>query len=73
MIAVVIGVPVGIVAGRAAYRAFADRLGLVGHSSMPIEVVGSLAIAVLVLANLSATVPGAGRRGAPPSMLLRDQ
>ena len=73
LIALVIGVPVGIVAGRAAYRAFADRLGLVATPSMPIAVVGSLAIAVLVLANLSAAVPARRAARVPPSVLLHDQ
>ena len=58
----------GIVAGRAAYHAFADRLGLVATPSMPrITVVGSLAIAVLVLANLSAAVPDGRRLVCQPS------
>ena len=73
LIALVIGVPVGIVAGRAAYRAFAERLGLVATPSIPIVVVGSLAIAVLVLANLSAAIPAHRAARVPPSVLLRDQ
>ena len=73
LIALVIGVPVGIVAGRTAYRAFADRLGLVGTPSVPIAVVGSLAIAVLVLANVSAAVPARRAARVKPSMLLHDQ
>jgi predicted lysophospholipase L1 biosynthesis ABC-type transport system permease subunit len=73
LIALVIGVPVGIVAGRAAYRTFADRLGLVATPAMPIALVGALAIAVLVVANLSATVPARRAARVPTSTLLHDQ
>ena len=67
-----IGVPVGIVAGRATYRAFAGRLGLVTTPSMPIVVIGSLAVAVLVLVNLSAALPARRAAHVPPSVLLHD-
>jgi putative ABC transport system permease protein len=72
LVALAIGVPVGIVAGRAVYRAFAERLGLVATPSMPIVVVGSLAIAVLVLVNLSAALPARRAARVAPSILLHD-
>jgi hypothetical protein len=72
LIALAIGVPVGIVTGRAVYRVFADRLGLVATPSMPIVVVGSLAIAVLVLVNLSAALPARHAARVAPSIVLRD-
>ena len=73
LLSLAIGVPVGIVAGRAAYRAFADRLGLVATPSMPIVLVSGLAVAVVVLANLSAAVPARRAGRVPPSVLLHDQ
>jgi putative ABC transport system permease protein len=72
LIALVIGVPVGIVAGRATYRGFASRLGLVTTPSMPIVVIGSLVVAVLVLVNLSAALPARRAAQVSPSMLLHD-
>jgi ABC-type lipoprotein release transport system permease subunit len=72
LIALVIGVPVGIVAGRATYRVFADRLGLVATPAMPIVVVGSLAIAVLVVVNLAAALPARRAARVPASVLSHD-
>jgi hypothetical protein len=73
LIALATGIPIGILAGRVAYRSFAGRLGLVATPSMPVVVTGSVAVAVLVLANLAAAVPARRARHVPPSMLLRDQ
>jgi len=72
LIALVIGVPVGIVAGRTTYRVFADRLGLVATPSMPIVVVAALAIAVLVLVNVSAALPARWATRVSASVLLHD-
>jgi ABC-type lipoprotein release transport system permease subunit len=72
LIALAIGVPLGILAGRAAYRSFAGRLGLVDTPSMPVLVIGLLAVAVLVVANVTATMPARRARRVPPSMLLRE-
>jgi hypothetical protein len=73
LIALAAGLPIGILAGRVAYRSFAGRLGLVATPSMPAVVTGSLAVAVLAVANLVAAVPARRARDVPPSMLLRDQ
>jgi len=72
LIALVIGVPVGIVAGRTTSRVFADRLGLVATPSMPIVVVAALAIAVLVLVNVSAALPARWATRVSASVLLHD-
>jgi hypothetical protein len=69
--ALVIGVPLGVVAGRATFRAFAGRLGLVSTPLVPVVIIASIAIAVLVIANLAASLPARRARHVPVSTLLR--
>jgi len=57
-IALVVGIPVGIAAGRWTWRLFAENLGIVSEPVAPLAVaLGIVPVAVLV-ANLIAAVPG---------------
>jgi uncharacterized membrane-anchored protein YhcB (DUF1043 family) len=57
--ALVIGVPLGIVIGRFAYRAYAEDLGVVADATIPVVLVAVLLVAVgLVLARVIGTVLG---------------
>jgi hypothetical protein len=69
--ALAIGVPLGVVAGRVTFRAFADRLGLVSTPVVPVVIIGSIAVAVLVIANVAASLPARRARHVPVSTLLR--
>ena len=69
--AAIIGVPAGIVAGRALYRSFADRLGLVPDVATPTLLVVLVVVGVLVVANVAAAVPARRARRAPVTSLLR--
>ena len=69
--AAVIGVPAGIVAGRALYRSFVDRLGLVPDVTTPTLLVVLVVLAVLVVANVAAAIPAHRARRAPVTSLLR--
>jgi hypothetical protein len=71
-VALAIGIPIGVLAGRAVYRSFAEQLGLVATPSTPVVVIAALAIVVLVMANLAAAVPARRARRVPPSILLRE-
>jgi ABC-type lipoprotein release transport system permease subunit len=73
LIALAIGLPIGIVAGRAVFRAFAGHLGLVPTPLVPVLVVASVAVALLVIANISASLPAHRARHIPLSTLLRDE
>jgi hypothetical protein len=64
------GVPLGLVAGHAIWRAFAANLGVVGVVVVPAGVIALLGAGVLVAANLLAVLPAlaAGRSPAGPAL-----
>lgn len=51
------GVPLGVVAGRAAWRAFADRLGVLPASTVPFSWLLAEVALILVLSALAVTLP----------------
>ena len=57
LVGIVIGVPLGVVIGQAVWRAFANNLGVIPISVVPIWLVGGLAADVLVVADLLAIGP----------------
>jgi len=61
--AVVVAVPVGVVAGRVAWRLYAEALGVVPEPVVPVQALLITAVVVFVVANLVALVPAwrAGR------------
>ncbi len=68
---IVIGVPVGIVVGRAVWLAFANNLGAVPVSVVPVWLIGLLIAAVLIGANLIAVAPALVATRSKPRDLLR--
>jgi putative ABC transport system permease protein len=58
VLACAIGIPLGVVAGRFAWSAFADRLGVSPRSTVPVLTVTLLVPVLLILGGLIATVPG---------------
>jgi hypothetical protein len=73
LVAVAFGVPVGIALGRLLWRAFAVNLGAAPVSVVPGWVVVTLAVGVLVAANLLAVLPAVGAARLRPSEALRQQ
>jgi hypothetical protein len=67
----VIGVPVGVAAGEAIWRTFANNLGVVPISVAPVSLLVLLAAGVLVVANLIAVVPALVATRSRPGVLLR--
>ncbi|HZJ06440.1 MAG TPA: ABC transporter permease [Nocardioidaceae bacterium] len=65
-----IGVRLGLIAGRTVFRAFADRIGVVSDPATPIVVASALLLGLLVLANLVAIVPVRRARRIVPARLL---
>lgn len=70
-IGVLVGVPLGIVAGRAVWSAFADGLGVVPEPSVPIVVLAVITLATLLVANLAALVPARMASTTPAAIALR--
>ena len=67
----VIGVPVGIAAGRWLWLAFANQLSAVPDPVVPAASIGLAALAALVLANLVAALPGRAAARTRAGLLLR--
>jgi predicted lysophospholipase L1 biosynthesis ABC-type transport system permease subunit len=57
-VAVLIGLPLGVVAGRWGWNVFADRLGVVREPVIPFATVLIAIPATLLVANLLAVIPG---------------
>lgn len=57
-IALLVGLPLGIAAGRFAWNAFAEDLGVIPEVVIPVRLALLLISATLVLANLIAAFPG---------------
>lgn len=64
LLALLIGLPAGIVVGRLTWRALAEQLGAAGEPSVPVAVLGSAALGLLLVCNLVGELPArtAGRR-----------
>ena len=71
LVGIVIGVPVGIAAGQALWRAFATNLGVVPVSVVPPWLVAGLVAGIIVVANLLAIGPGLAATRSKPAQLLR--
>jgi hypothetical protein len=68
---IVIGVPLGVIVGQATWRAFANDLGVIPVSVVPIWLIGVLTAGVLVVANLIAVAPALVATRSRPGELLR--
>jgi len=71
LVALVGGLPLGIVLGRFVFHRFADELGLVPDATTPVLAIVGISIAALVFANLAAAVPGWRAARVPVATLLR--
>ena len=71
VLALVAGVPLGLVAGRLAWRAISNSLGVETVQSLPLLVIVALAAVVLLVANIAAFAPGVSAARTRPSSTLR--
>jgi ABC-type antimicrobial peptide transport system permease subunit len=70
-IAVLIGIPLGIAAGRWSWRLFAEELGVVPDATVPIAAVLVVVPAALLVANLIAALPARLAAKTRPTIVLR--
>jgi ABC-type antimicrobial peptide transport system permease subunit len=68
---IVVGVPLGVAAGRAVWDAFATNIGAVPVSVVPVGLICLLVAGVIVVANLIAVVPALVATRAKAGDLLR--
>jgi hypothetical protein len=71
LLGLVVGIPLGVVAGRATWNLFANNLGVVPLAEVPVWVMGILALGVLVVANLLAVLPALAATRTRPARLLQ--
>jgi FtsX-like permease family len=73
VVGIVVGVPVGVIAGKATWNLFAGQLGVVPVAVVPGWVVGALELGVIVAANLIAIGPAVAATRTKPGQLLRSR
>ena len=72
-IALAVGLPLAIVAGRWIWRGFADDLGVGAGAVVPLTAIVVLPLATVVLANLIAAVPAHVAARTRPAVVLRSE
>jgi len=72
-IGVLIGVPLGIVTGRALWDQFANALHVVPQPTIPTLTIALVAIGALFLANVVAAIPGLQAARTPTAVLLHTE
>ncbi len=70
LVGILIGVPIGLIAGRATWDLFANNLGVVTVSVVPVWLIGALAVVVIVVANLLAIGPALTATRSEPRLLI---
>ena len=73
LIAAVLGGPLGVVAGRWGWRAFAGSLGVAPVTDVPLLAVFGLLAALVLAGNLLAAVPAAVAARTQPAVTLRTE
>jgi hypothetical protein len=71
LIGLVVGVPLGMVAGRVVWRAVASSIGVVDDPVTPALAVVVVSVAALVVVNAAAIAPGRSARNVRPASVLR--
>jgi len=70
-VGVIIGTPLGLLAGRFAWHTFAEQLGLVPRADIPIGWIGVVVVAAVALTLLAAVAPARAAARIAPSEVLR--
>jgi ABC-type lipoprotein release transport system permease subunit len=73
LIGIVLGVPLGVAAGRLVWNAFATNLGVVVTPVVTVGFIAAVALGTVVVANLLAVVPALLAARARPASLLRSE
>jgi hypothetical protein len=73
IVAAVVGIPIGAACGRWVWIVFARQLGIVPRPAAPAVMFLVLGLAVLVVANLIAVLPGRAAARVQPALVLRSE
>ena len=72
-VALLAGLPLGLLAGRGAWQLFAGSAGVAGDADIPVLLVAAVIPVTLVLANAIAAVPGWTAARIRPALILRSE
>jgi ABC-type antimicrobial peptide transport system permease subunit len=72
-VALLVGLPLGVVAGRWAWALFAGSAGVAGSADVPVPIVLAAIPVTLVLANVIAAGPGWAAARVRPALILRSE
>ena len=72
-LALLIGLPLGVAAGRWSWQLFAAGLGVPAHASLPVPLLLVMVPAVLIIANAVALWPGRSAARVSPARALRTE
>jgi predicted lysophospholipase L1 biosynthesis ABC-type transport system permease subunit len=72
-LALIIGVPLGLMVGRWSWHLFGDGLGIPADAHVPVPLVLVMVPAVLIVANAVAAWPGRAAARIPPAHVLRTE
>jgi hypothetical protein len=72
-VGLIVGIPLGVVAGRGAWSLVANSIGTADHPVTPWTGLGLVTLAALLTANLAALVPGRRARRIPTATVLRTE
>lgn len=73
VVALAFGLPLGVAAGRSAWRVFAGELGIVPQPVVPMLAIVVVVPATLVVANVLAAIPGRAAARTRPALVLRSE
>jgi putative ABC transport system permease protein len=71
VVGIVVGIPLGIVAGRWLWNLFAQQIYAVPYPTVPLPATGLVAVGTLVLANVVAAIPARTAARTPTALMLR--
>ena len=73
LVGIVVGVPLGVIAGRWLWNLFAEQIYAVPYSTIPVWSLVLVGVGTLVLANMIAAVPARTAARTPTALLLRSE
>jgi ABC-type antimicrobial peptide transport system permease subunit len=73
LVPALVGIPLGVVAGRLVFRALADEIGALNSAVFPIAAVIAVTVGIIVLANLVAVWPARLARRLSAAVALRTE
>jgi hypothetical protein len=73
VVGLLLGIPLGIIAGRALWTQFADQLDVLAAPVTPLLACAVVALGALVAANVLAAVPARDARRVPANLVLRNE